>query len=131
MRQSILLKNNLDPNSIKTMMPQKVAELLGVEFVVYGTANITFEGTRSYGSSSTTYKDKTEKDKDKSSGKEFTSNSSSTVSNYDTAIELNIFSDTGSNLYSVSRNGFGNSLDTYDGTLNYLIKRSPWGSKNK
>jgi len=132
---ALLLKNNLDPNSIKTMMPQKVAELLGVEFVVYGTANITFEGTRSYGSSSTTYKDKTEKDKDKkedkSSGKEFTSNSSSTVSNYDTSIELNIFSDTGSNLYSVSRNGFGNSLDTYDGTLNYLIKRSPWGSKNK
>ncbi|WBL23530.1 hypothetical protein [Zunongwangia sp. HRR-M8] len=132
---AILLKNNLDPNSIKTLMPQKVAEILGVEFVVYGTANISFEGTRSYGSSSTTYKDKTEKDKakkeDKSSGKEFTSNSSSTTSNYDTSIELNIFSDSGSNLYSVSRNAFGSSLDTYDGTLNYLIKRCPWGSKNK
>ena len=132
---AILLKNNLDPNSIKTMMPQKVAEILGVEFVVYGTANISFEGTRSYGTSSTTYQDKNKKDKnkedEKSSGKEFTSNSSSTTSNYDTSIELNIFSDAGSNLYSVSRNAFGSSLDTYDGTLNYLIKRCPWGSKNK
>mgnify|MGYP001282884603 FL=1 len=132
---AILLKNNLDLNSIKTMMPQRVAEILGVEFVVYGTANISFEGTRSYGTSSTTYQDKNKKDKDKkeekSSGKEFTSNSSSTTSNYDTSIELNIFSDSGSNLYSVNRNAFGSSLDTYDGTLNYLIKRSPWGSKNK
>lgn len=130
-----LLRNHLDPNSIKTMMPQEVAELLGVEYVVYGTANISFKGTLSFGSSSSTYKDKSEKDKErkkeKSSGREFASNSSSTVSNYDTAIELNIFSDTGSNVYSVSRNAFGSSLDTYEGTLSYLIKRCPWGSKKK
>ncbi|MFC4029013.1 hypothetical protein ACFOS1_16440 [Zunongwangia endophytica] len=130
---ALLLQNNLDPSLIKNLMPKQLAELLGVEYVVYGTANISFEGTRSYGSSSTTYKDKRDKEKkkEKSSGSEYTSNSSSTVSNYDTSIELNIFSDAGRNVYSVSRNGFGNSLDSYNGTINYLVKRTPWGSKHK
>jgi len=35
-----------------------MAQLLGVEFVVYGTANVSFEGTSTFGSTSTTYKDK-------------------------------------------------------------------------
>ncbi|MFD2826719.1 hypothetical protein ACFSYG_09555 [Leeuwenhoekiella polynyae] len=126
---AILLQNGLDPTSIKTMLPKDVASLLGVEFVVYGTANIEFEGTRTSGLSSTTYKN--DKDKDKRKGRELTSNSSTTTTNYDTTIGLTIVSDTGSSLYSVNRNGFGSSLDTYEGTLSYLIKRCPWGTKRK
>ncbi len=126
---AILLQNGLDPVSIKAMLPKDIAVLLEVEFVVYGSANIDFDSTRTSGLSSTTYKDK--KNTNKKSGSELTSNSSTTRTNYNTTIALNILSDTGSTLYSVNRNGFGTSLDTYSGTLNYLIKRCPWGTKRK
>ncbi|TRZ46105.1 hypothetical protein [Robertkochia solimangrovi] len=130
---ALLLRNNLNAETIKTKLPQEVAKLLGVEFVVYGTANINFEGTSTFGSTSTTYKDKEKKeDKEKkSSGKEFSSTSTSTLTKYDTTIEMNIFNDQGQNLYNVKRNGFGSSLDQYQSTINYLVKRCPWGTKNK
>lgn len=130
---ALLLKNNLNANTIKTKLPQEVAKLLGVEFVVYGTANINYEGTSSYGSTSTTYKDKEEReDRDKkSSGKEFSSTSASTTENYDTTIEMIVYNDQGRTVHSVKRNGFGSSLDKYQATINYLVKRTPWGTKYK
>lgn len=130
---ALLLKNNLDANSIKSMMPQEVAQAIGVEYVVYGSANINYEGSQSFGSTSTTYKDKEERDKGdrKSSGKEYSSTSTSTIEKYDTTIEMNIFNDQGQNVYNVKRNGFGNSLDQYKATINYIVKRCPWGDKRK
>ncbi len=130
---ALLLKNNLNANSIKTKLPQEVAKLLGVEFVVYGTANINYEGTMTFGSTSTTYKEKEKReDRDKkSSGREFSSSSSSTSDNYDTTIEMNIYNDQGQTVHSVKRNGFGSSLDKYEATINYLVKRTPWGDKHK
>ncbi|MBO0320735.1 hypothetical protein J0X14_00385 [Muricauda sp. CAU 1633] len=130
---ALLLKNNVNANSIKTMLPQEVAKLLGVEFVVYGTANINFEGTMTFGSTSTTYKEKEKReDKDKkSSGREFSSTSSSTTDNYDTTIEMIVYNDQGRTVHSVKRNGFGNSLDKYEATINYLVRRTPWGDKHK
>tara|TARA_Y100000815_G_scaffold236252_1_gene229360 strand:- start:42 stop:878 length:837 start_codon:yes stop_codon:yes gene_type:complete len=130
---ALLLKNNLNANTIKAKLPQEVAKLLGVEFVVYGTANINYEGTMTFGSTSTTYKDKDKRDsKDREkSGKEFSSSSSSTSDNYDTTIEMSIYNDQGQTVHSVKRNGFGSSLDKYQATVNYLVKRTPWGDKHK
>lgn len=130
---ALLLKNNLNANTIKAKLPQEVAKLLGVEFVVYGTANINYEGSMTFGSSSTTYKDKDKRDRRdrERSGKEFTSTSTSTTDNYDTTIELAIYNDQGRTVHSVKRNGFGNSLDKYQATINYLVKRTPWGDKHK
>ena len=130
---ALLLKNNLSANTIKAKLPQEVAKLLGVEFVVYGTANINYEGTMTFGSTSTTYKDKDKrgsKDREKS-GKEFSSSRSSTSDNYDTTIELSIYNDQGQTVHSVIRNGFGSSLDKYQATINYVVKRTPWGDKHK
>ncbi|GLU45225.1 hypothetical protein [Allomuricauda sp. NBRC 101325] len=128
---ALLLKHNLNANSIKAMMPQEVAQAIGVEYVVYGSANINYEGSQSFGSTTTRYKDKEERDKGerKSSGKEFSSSTTSTTEKYDTTIEMNIFNDQGQNVYNVKRNGFGNSLDQYKATINYIVKRCPWGDK--
>lgn len=130
---SILAKNGISHNNIKSKTPKEMAILLGVENVVYGMANITNKGTSSYGSDISTYKGKENEKKDskKTSGTVYNSNNSTTTINYDTKIGLNFYNDQGTNLYSESRNSFGNSFDAYHGTINYLIKRCPFGSKVK
>lgn len=130
---AILLKNGITSENIKQYLPKELAAILGVEYVVYGAATITYEGSGTYGNTNTSYKDKEEKEKSKtkSSGNEHSSTYSSTTNKYDTNVEIIIYNNKGEKLYSVKRNSFGSSLDTYKGTLNYLIKRSPWGSKHK
>ena len=128
---AILYENNIGEAEASKMRPADLAQLLGVEFIVIGSANIDYTGSNTYGSSTTTYKDKKDKDRDsrKSSGKENTFSSSSSTENYSTNINLKIFNDKGSSVYSVDRTGFGTNLNKYETTISYLIKRSPWGSK--
>ncbi|MDR5590701.1 hypothetical protein [Christiangramia sp. SM2212] len=128
---AILYENNIGEAEASKMRPADIAQLLGVEFVVIGSANIDYTGSNTYGSSRTTYKDKQERDRDsrKSSGKENTYSSSSSTENYSTNINLKIFNDEGRSVYSVDRTGIGTNLNKYETTISYLIKRSPWGSK--
>lgn len=128
---AILYENNIGETEASKMRPAELAQLLGVEFIVIGTAKIDYTGSNTYGSTSTTYKDKEDKDRksSRSSGKESTFSSSSSTENYSTNINLKIFNDQGSSIYSVDRTGFGTNLDKYESTISYLIKRSPWGSK--
>jgi len=79
-----------------------MAVLLGVEFVVYGIANVTNKGTSSYGSGSSVYKGKEsgKKETTKASGTVYSSNSGTILTNYDTKIDLNFFNDQGASLYS-------------------------------
>lgn len=130
---ALLLKNGITKENIKSFMPAEIAKLIGVEFVVYGSGTINFKGTYSTGTNTTSYKDKeksSDKDK-KTSGRETNTNYNTTKTQYDTNVELIVYNDQGQDLYSVKRNAFGTSLDTYQGTVNYLVKRSPWGSKHK
>ncbi|MFL9829450.1 hypothetical protein ABS764_01175 [Flavobacterium sp. ST-87] len=134
---SILARNGIPYTSIKSKSPAEMAMLLGVENIVYGIANVTNKGTSSYGSGVSTYNGKeTEKkegnkEQTKSSGNIYNSNNATTIINYDTKISLNFYNDQGTNLYSESRNSFGTSFDAYHATINYLIKRCPFGSKVK
>jgi hypothetical protein len=132
---SLLAKNKISSANLKSISPKEMAVLLGVENVVYGIANVTNKGTSSYGSGVTSYNDKETQNKEgrkettKSSGSAYNSNSATTMINYETKINLNIFNDKGTNLYSESRNSFGTGFDAYHATINYLIKRCPFGSK--
>lgn len=134
---SILAKNKITYVNLKTVTPQEMAVLLGVENVLYGMANVTNKGTSTYGSGTTGYSDKETQKKEgrkettKSSGSSYSSNNATTMINYQTKINLNIFNDKGSNLYSESRDSFGNGFDAYHATINYLIKRCPFGLKTK
>lgn len=130
---SILAKNGLSHSNIKSKTPKEIAILLGVENVVYGMANVTNKGTSSYGSGISTYngKETDKKDNKKASGTIYNSNNATTTINYETKIGLNFYNDQGTNLYSESRNSFGTGFDAYHATINYLIKRCPFGSKVK
>lgn len=133
----LLAKNKINMNDPAAVDPEALAVVLGVEYVVFGTVDVMNEGTISTGSAATTYKDKEKQKRDKNSkdtkasGTATTSNSAITTTNYDTRVALNIYTDQGSTYYSKSRNAIGNGMDSYAGTLDYLIKRTPFGTKRR
>jgi TolB-like protein len=134
---SILAKNAISIDNFKTITPKELANILGVEYVVYGSFTVTNDGASTYGSSVTTYKDKEERDYNdskrdtKSKGTAITSNSSSTRISYDTHFDMNIYNDSGENIYSDSRSPFGGDPEGYKGSVKYLVQHSPFGSKSK
>lgn len=133
----LLAKNKIDVNDAAAVDPQELAVLLGVEYLVFGAVDVVNKGATTTGSNVTTYKDKEKQDKDKdtknkkASGTAITSNNAITTTNYDTKVTLDIYTDQGNNYYSKSRSSFGSQIDSYVSTLDYLIKRAPFGSKNR
>jgi hypothetical protein len=134
---ALLNKNNIQFDQLRSITPQEMATLLGVEYVVYTSINVTNKGTYSYGSGVTSTDGKktttydANKDKTKTSGTTVTSNSASTTVEYDTRVDFSMYNDQGTSLYSESRKAFGSGIDAYTASLNYLIKRCPFGSKAK
>jgi len=134
---SLLAKAGLSRSNITTRTPQEMAILLGVENVVYGIANVTTKGSSTYGSGISTVDGKATEKKEgrkettKVSGTVFNSNNASTTVEYDTKIDLNFYTDQGKNIYSESRKAFGSGFDAHSATVNYLIKRCPFGTKAK
>jgi len=134
---TILAQNNITPDKYDSYAPKDLALMLGVQYVVLGNTEIMNKGTSSYGSGVSTYKDKDSQSKDgnkkseKSSGTAVTSTSSSTTIEYGTKCAMEIFDDTGSSVFSQKRDTFGTGLDAYLGSIDYMTKRTPFGSKAK
>lgn len=132
---ALLAKNNIDYSNITTMLPAEVAILLGVEYVVYGTVNLTNKGATTIGSTGTNYseREKTDytkgKSDDRTKGSAYTSTSSTTKIDYDTSVDFRLFNNKGTNMYSDSRHVFGSEVDSYESGIDYMIKRTPFGSK--
>lgn len=134
---SLLAEEGLTPEAARQKQPAEIAALLGVEYVVYGIATVTNKGTSTYGSGMATYNGKEtqkwdrNKQTTKAAGTAYGSNNATTMTNYNTRIDLKIYDDQGVNQYSQSRDSFGSAFDAYHATINYLIKRCPFGSKAK
>jgi hypothetical protein len=134
---SILAKNNITVKDLKATIPSEVAAKLGVEYVLFGSLEVTNKGTNTYGSGSTSYKDKNSTEKEsnkrdsKSSGYSYSSSSSSTTTEYDQKVHMTIYINTGNTVYSANRTPFGSGMDAYNSTIDYLVKRTPFGNKKK
>lgn len=132
---AILGKNNINHENAASFTPGEIAQLLGVEFVVFGTVNIVNKGSSTVGSSVGTYKEKesntynNNSDNRKSTGTAVSTGSSTTTVNYDTMVDFRLFNDRGENLYSESRHAFGTNIDAYKGSIEYMVRRTPFGSK--
>lgn len=130
-----LAKSNVTRSNISSFTPDEIATMLGVEFIVFGTLSITNKGTSTIGSAGTTYKEKetssysNDNSSSNTKGGVFTSSSSSTTIEYDTTVDFRMFNDRGDNLYSQSRHVFGTSVDSYKGGIEYMVRRTPFGSK--
>ncbi|GEP51972.1 hypothetical protein FNO01nite_26440 [Flavobacterium noncentrifugens] len=134
---SLLAEEGLSPEAARLKRPADLATLLGVEYVVYGIATVTNKGSSTFSSGSTTYNgketQKTDRNKEttKTSGTVYGSGNAATMVNYNTKIDLKFYDDAGVNRYAQSRESFGSDIDAYHATINYLIKRCPFGSKAK
>jgi TolB-like protein len=132
---AILGKNNINHENAASFTPGEIAQLLGVEFVVFGTVNIVNKGSSTVGSSVGTYKEKenntynNNSDNRKTTGTAVSTGSSTTTVNYDTMVDFRMFNDRGENIYSESRHAFGTNIDAYKGSIEYMVKRTPFGSK--
>jgi TolB-like protein len=132
---AILGKNNINHQNMANYTPDELAGILGVEYVIYGTVNITNKGASTYGSAGTTYKEKENNTYNSNSsstntkGSAFSSSNSTTTINYDTTVDFRMFNDRGDNLYSQSRHVFGTLVDAYKDGISYMVKRTPFGSK--
>lgn len=120
---ALLVKNNLSVDNLIGLTPQEMANLLGVEYVVYGSVVISQTGVTSTNSNYYT---------GKSSGSRYKSanfGSSSSSADFNTNVDLKIYTDQGQNVYSDTHDSFWPDENAYEITLNYLIKRTPLYSK--
>ncbi|MBL7712318.1 MAG: hypothetical protein JNL13_07645 [Chitinophagaceae bacterium] len=129
---ALLAQNDISPDKLDAMAPEELAKMLGVEFVVFGSVEIQNEGTNTIGSSSSSYESgpkRNNSNKTKASG--YNVNSSSTSVKYNDHLRLEIYNDAGNKIYSETRSPFGSSMDSYRSGLDYMVKRTPYGSKHK
>lgn len=120
---ALLIKHNINSGNISGLLPAEIAEILGVEYVVSGTVTINQTGTTTdsgtYGSAKTSGK--------KTTG--YTVGQSSTSAEFKTTVDMSIYNDQGTNVFSKSHVSFWQTEDSYTVTLQYLIKRTPLYSK--
>lgn len=132
---SILGKNKVNRENIANFSPSEIAQMLGVEFLIYGTVNIINKGSSTFNSAVGTYKEKesnnyqNNSDNRKTTGVAVSTGSSTTEVNFDTTVDFRLFNDRGDNLYSESRHAFGTSIDAYKASIEYMARRTPFGSK--
>lgn len=128
-----LLKNNILLSKLDAAAPNELATMLGVQYVVFGRMELQNKGASTYGSSYSNDNSKTKKnDNNRSSNSNsYGSSSSVTTLEYQTHLNLEIFDNTGTKVYSENRSPFGSSADAYKSGLDYMIKRTAFGSKHK
>ncbi len=126
---ALLLKAGITGENIKSFTMDDLCDRLGVEYVVEGIVTVNKSGVTSsqHGSGNSTTKsgDKSN-DKDKQSN---FSSSSTAEQEYETSVNLSIYSDKGNNIYNQDRKSILSSQGAYKSTLEYLLKRCPLYAK--
>jgi len=120
---AMLIKHGLNESNIMGLTPGEVANILGVEYVMYGSITIDQTGTNA---TSGTY------GQGKSRGNKFSGFSvgqTSTSNQYSTSVDMKIYNDQGQNIFDKTHQSFWPTVDAYEATLQYLIKRCPLYSK--
>jgi outer membrane lipoprotein SlyB len=118
-----LVKNGMNENTIAGLTPAEIANLLNVEYIVFGTVVVSQTGSTTGGGSVST---------DKNKGNKiigYVVGSSTTTINYRTSVDMKIYNDQGQNIFIKSHESFWPTMDAYTVTLQYLVKRTPLYSK--
>ena len=122
---AILTKAGITRENIDQYTMDELCNKLGAEFIVEGIVVVTTTSTSNYQSNQ--YQGKTTNDNKSPNQKVNVSSSSSSTSmqNFATTLNLNIYNDKGNSIYSQERKSILNSSDAYKATLDYLLKRTP------
>lgn len=127
---ALLAKHNITTKKLKTTLPKELAAILEVDYVVYGIATINKKGSSSKGVNASLNKNK-RKSNNKSTGIRLGTSASNNKTKYDTNIEMTFYDKEGQSTYSDKRNTFGSAVDAYQASVDYIVKRCPWGKKSK
>lgn len=122
---AMLVKHGVNAENIEGFMPDELCHILGAEYVVIGSILVDSKGVTNYNNSSTQAKQSADNRKTNV----FNSGSSSSVEQFETQVDLKIYSQDGNNISSQSRRSFWQTSDAYQITLQYLLKRTPLYSK--
>ena len=114
-----LIKHNVNSSNIDGFTPAELCNILGVEYVVMGTVTVRYTSTTNYSGSSKTSEQKNDKKRS------YTSTSSSSTDNFQTQVDMKMYSDQGQNIYANAHTSFWMTEDAYTLTLQWLLKRSP------
>lgn len=105
---------------------KNICDILGVEYVIDGTVTQNKGYQTSYTSASDNSSVKRD-DADKVKGiSSYGSSSSSAVQRFDVSVSLQIYMDNNASIYNESHKAFLSNTDgSYNGPLEYLLKRAP------
>lgn len=127
---ALLIKAGVNKDNIKGYTMEDLCNLLGVEYVVEGIVSVNKGTQTNYQSNSGNVKTSSNNSKSNNGKTTYSGSSSgSTMQNYETTLNLNVYNDKGNSVYSQERRSFWSSQDAYKMTLEYLLKRTPLYSK--
>ncbi|MFN7259551.1 MAG: hypothetical protein ACK5TU_06605 [Cyclobacteriaceae bacterium] len=116
---ALLVKGGINESNIVGFTPNDLAQLLGAEYVIYCTITINQRGSTTTGTNYFNAKN----NGNRTSG--FGLGSSSSTANFNTNVDMKIYTDQGQNVFAQSHNSFWPNENAYETTLKYLIKRTP------
>ncbi len=116
-----LVENEIDWKSIKEYSPAEVADILEVEYIVYGTVEVEPIGKpnkkeNSFGTENQTL--------ETPQGRR--ENPSISPKKFETLVDINIYDILGETVYSNAHESFWQTPDAYNQNLMYLIEESPF-----
>ena len=122
---ALLARQGIDESNIEGFLPDELAHIFGSEYVVIGSVLVDYKGTMNSGSSNTTSEKKNNGNKKTT----YSSDTSSSTEQFQTQVDLKIYTDDGRNISSKSKTSLWQKENAYQITLKYLIKRCPLYSK--
>lgn len=124
---AILLKKGIDPQQLRAYTMDEIANLLGVGYVMSGEVSMRSNGFVQSGTQ-TVYQNNnntvTKPGGTSTTTSTTTINNNKYVESFATTVSLKIHNETGSVIYTKSRESVWSVPDAYKATLNYLLKRT-------
>lgn len=113
--------------------PAKLAEALGVDHVVAISLDITNSGMSSTTNEYDRYQSESGRkgDKNTSKGSHYGGSSTNTEVEYQSRLDLTIYKSDGSTLYTADKKALLSNIEAYQGSLKYVLRRSPFGKKGR
>ncbi|ULQ54595.1 hypothetical protein [Flavihumibacter fluvii] len=128
---AVLIKAGINKENIKGYTMEDLCNLLGVEYVIEGIVMVNKGTQTNYTSNSGKINNNNSNNKstDKNKTTYNSSSYSTSTQNFETSLNLKIYNDKGTSVFSQERKSFWSTADAYKITLEYLLKRTPLYSK--
>ena len=124
-----LAKAGITRATMDNFSMDEICNILGVAYVVTGMVTVDKTSQTSYGSNSQNSSYKKNDEKKKSTSSSYGSSYATTEQNFETTMDLSIYNDKGTSVFTQNRKAFWHQQDSYKDALAYILKRSPFYKK--